>query len=108
MKSEEAEIWFVDDGVKVIHVDLDRMKVACFLPLKEASNRFWKLIDEQLKSTNMTTVCLLDSSKKTIIEIDGCSRRIMHEMWDPEASFVLSELERLGTDDCDCGGGAVA
>jgi hypothetical protein len=106
--SSNAEAFFVDNGVKVAYFDFDNMKITTFLPMQEVAERFWKLIDEQLQENNRSTVSFANSDGKEVVEIDGCTRRIIHEMWDPEASYVLSELERLGTDGGGEFSGAVA
>jgi len=65
--------------------------------LDEVAYRFWDAVDNWLKENgDGATDLAMEHEGEEFIEVDAERRRIRHGLWDPEAAFVMSEIERRG------------
>jgi hypothetical protein len=68
-----------------------------FGSLDDAAKCLWDYVTTISRKNNSTTVSMCYADKP-VISFDIESRRIEHDFWDPAMSFILTELERRGTD----------
>ena len=90
-QTTEGRVDFLNNGRKFMSIDLTSDNIQLFTNLQEASDSFWKTIHHVLKTNNWKTISLsLVKTEKIRVE----PGKILHEIYNPEASFILSEFER--------------
>jgi hypothetical protein len=82
------------DGSWLLKLDLDTGEVEFNGDMDQVAAAFWKAIDAYTKGSK--NVVIIRHNNKDLIEIDPERRAIMHDLWNPMASYVLSELEKRG------------
>lgn len=84
------------DDSWLLKINLETHEVEIVGEMADIGPLFWRGIDGYAKQHGNQTISVIFEGN-TVIEIDPEHRTILHEIWDPTVSSVLSELERYGS-----------